>query len=79
MKANSETVIEEVRQLVAKIIETNPAKVDLDARFEDLGADSMMMLEILVAVEKKFKIEIPESDLPKMTSLKEIINILNSR
>lgn len=50
----------EVRKLVADIIELPEDKISKDARFvEDLGMDSMMALEILASIEKKFKVQIP--------------------
>src|SRR3989338_2034571 len=59
------TVLEnEIRKIVAKIIEVEPEKIGLDTHFvEDLGADSMTALEIMAALEKKFNINIPEEDL----------------
>jgi len=66
----------ELRGLVAEIIEKDPSMVTLDAKFfQDLGVDSMMTLEILAAIEKKYKISIPEERLPQMTTLREVLNI----
>ncbi|MFA4888440.1 MAG: acyl carrier protein [Candidatus Omnitrophota bacterium] len=66
----------EVRNLVAGIIEKDPGEVTPDAKFfQDLGVDSMMALEILAAIEKKYKIAIPEEKLPQMISLRETMNI----
>jgi acyl carrier protein len=63
-------VEQEVRDLIADIIEIPANKIDPDANLvEDLGMDSMMALEILAALEKKYKIKIPEEDLPKITTV----------
>lgn len=60
----------EVRKIIAEIIEMEPSEIDGDAHLvEDLGMDSMMALEILATMEKKFKIRIPEEDLPKIITL----------
>lgn len=67
----------EIKNLVAEIIEKNPAELAGDARFiEDLGVDSMMALEILAALEKKYKIAIPEEKLAEFTTLNEIIRVV---
>jgi len=67
----------EIKDLVAEIIEKNPAELAGDARFiEDLGVDSMMALEILAALEKKYKIAIPEEKLAEFTTLNEIIKVV---
>ena len=66
----------EVRSLVAEIIERDAQELDSDALLvEDLGMDSMMALEILAALEKKYRIKIPEEELPKLTTLSRIIEL----
>ena len=66
----------EVRKIVAEILETNPSAIDPGAQLvEDLGMDSMMALEILAAIEKRFKIKVPEESLVKMTTLNQVIQV----
>ena len=68
--ANVNGLDQEVKQLIADIVEMEPAQIDADANLvEDLGMDSMMALEILAALEKKYKIKLPEQELPKITTL----------
>ena len=64
-------VEKDVRSLVAEILEADePEKIDANAHFvRDLGMDSMMALELLAGIEKKYRIVIPEDTLPKFTSL----------
>ena len=64
------TLEQDVKSLIADILEMEPEQIDPDAHLvEDLGMDSMMALEILATMEKRFKIKIPEDDLPKITTL----------
>ncbi|MFZ2602942.1 MAG: acyl carrier protein [Candidatus Omnitrophota bacterium] len=66
----------EIRGLIAEIIEKDPAEILPDAKFfEDLGVDSMMALEIMAAIEKKYRITIPEEKLQQLTTLKETISV----
>jgi len=66
----------ELKALLSEITEVDESKITDEARFtEDLGMDSMMALEILAAIEKRYKIQIPEEALPKLTSLKEAIKL----
>jgi len=68
---------QEVRKIIAEVTEKDPKLITPDAHLvDDLGADSMMALEILAALEKKFKLIIPEDSLPKLTSLKKIIGMM---
>lgn len=67
----------EVKLLTAEILELDKDKITLNARFvEDLGMDSMMALEILASIEKKYKIRIPEENLAKITSLASLVDIV---
>ena len=69
----------DIRNLIAKIIEVEPNKILPETAFiEDLGADSMMALEIMAALEKKYNITIPEEDLPKMSNLGEVVALVSS-
>jgi len=69
---------DEIRALVAEILEMEPEEVSMEAHFvKDLGMDSMMALEILASIEKKYKIVIPEEALPKFTDLNTTIEIVS--
>ncbi|MDP2941740.1 MAG: acyl carrier protein, partial [Candidatus Omnitrophota bacterium] len=48
-----------------------------DARFaEDLGIDSMKALEIVAAVEKKYRLIVPEEEIPTIRSLQQIFTLV---
>ena len=70
-------VEQDLRELVAMILEVEPDTIDAEANFvKDLGMDSMMALEILASIEKKYKIVIPEETLVKFTSLNQTSKIV---
>lgn len=73
-----EKIEKDLRQMVAEILEVEPADVDQNAHFvKDLGMDSMMALEILAGIEKKYRIVVPEDLLSKFTSLNETVKIVD--
>lgn len=73
-----QNIEEEIRGLIAEIIEKEPGLITPEAKFfEDLGVDSMMALEIMAAIEKKYKISIPEEKLAQLTTLKETVAVAN--
>lgn len=73
-----EELKQEIRSLVAEIIELDEGEIADEANFvEDLGVDSMMALEILAAIEKKYKIQIPEEKLMKVTNLRQTVDLAN--
>ncbi|MED0659952.1 acyl carrier protein [Bacillus smithii] len=64
-----------LRNIVSEIIEDND--FEDDAKFiEELGIDSMMIIEILVRLEKKFKVTIPESYIPQFTDVNAMYNVV---
>ncbi len=76
-KKNKIDVEKDIRQLVAEVLEAEPDDIKGDAQFvKDLGMDSMMALEILAGIEKKYRIVIPEDALPKFTDLNTTIGLV---
>jgi len=67
----------EIKKLVADIAEKTPEEITDDAKFsEDLGIDSMMALEIVASIEKKYKVIIPEAEIPNIRSLQNIYDLI---
>ncbi|MFA5272053.1 MAG: acyl carrier protein [Candidatus Omnitrophota bacterium] len=67
----------EIKKLVADIAEKTPEEIKDDATFsEDLGIDSMMALEIVATIEKKYKIMIPENEIPNIRSLQNVYELV---
>ena len=76
-QGNLDNVEQDIRNLLAEILETDPVSIDGNAKFvKDLGMDSMMALEILAGIEKKYRIVIPEETLPKFTDLNSTIKLV---
>lgn len=66
----------EIRGLIAEVLEKEPDEIKPETRFvEELGMDSLKALEILVAVEKKYKITIPEQKLPQLNTLNATVSV----
>lgn len=79
MVGTSINVENDIRELVAEILETEPSEINNSAHFvKDLGMDSMMALEILAGIEKKYRIVIPEEALPKFTDINATVNIVKN-
>ena len=64
----------EIRDMVAEILEVPIEKLTLEADFfDDLNVDSLKAIEIVAAFEKKYRIVIPEEDIPTIRSLGKLI------
>ena len=67
----------EIRKVVEATIEKDISAAGLDDNvLKKMGLDSMTALEIMAAVEERFKVRIQEQDLPKITSLRSIMEVL---
>lgn len=79
-KRNFEEVKKDIKKIISSITEIPQEDLREDADFvKDLGVDSMMALEIVASIEKKFKITIPEEEIPRITSLKGIYQLLGGK
>ncbi|MFO7588897.1 MAG: acyl carrier protein [Gemmatimonadota bacterium] len=69
-----------VREIIANELGVEIEKVTDDASFvEDLGADSLDTVELVMAFEEEFSIEIPDEDAEKMQSVGDAIRYLQEK
>jgi acyl carrier protein len=69
-----------IRQIIADKLGVSEDKVTPQASFsEDLGADSLDQLELIVAFKCEFDIEIPAEDAEKLRTVKDAMDYLGSR
>ena len=70
-------VFEEVRDVVVEQLSVDADAVKLDSKIvEDLGADSLDVVELIMALEEKFDVEIPDSDAEKLLSIKDVVDYI---
>ena len=62
------SVEEQVREIVSKIVHVDQAVITREATFKEMKADSLDIVQALVAVEEKFDIEIPDEEAQKFTN-----------
>jgi acyl carrier protein len=74
------SVEERVKKIIVEQLGVGEEEVVPEAKFvDDLGADSLDQVELVMAFEEEFDIEIPEEDAEKISSVKDAINYLSSR
>lgn len=72
--------LEDIREIVADILEVETDEVGEKTHFaEELDADSLRAIEILSQLEKKFKIDIPQTELPRMENLSAVYAVVAER
>jgi acyl carrier protein len=71
---------EKVKEIIAKQLGVNAAEVTPEASFvEDLGADSLDTVELVMAFEETFNVEIPDEDAEKITRVKDAIEYIKNK
>ncbi len=64
------STFDRVKKVVVEQLSVEPDEVTADARFvEDLGADSLDQVELVMSLEEEFDIEIPDEDAEKITTV----------
>lgn len=72
-------VFEDVRSVVVDQLSVAPDSVKIDSKIiEDLGADSLDVVELVMALEEKFGIEIPDSEAEKLISIQDVVTYIEN-
>ena len=75
----SDDVSSKVKKIVADHLGIDEAKVQDDSSFiDDLGADSLDTVELVMALEEEFDIEIADEDAEKISTVNEAVDYINS-
>ena len=74
---NTEEVFEKVKAIIVEQLTVAENSVVMDASFiDDLGADSLDIVELVMALEEEFDIEIPDSDAEKVTTVGDVVEYI---
>jgi acyl carrier protein len=66
-----------VKKLIAEVTEREPEEITDTALFsEELGVDSLMAMEVMVAVDKRYKINIPEEEFAKIKNVDDTVTVV---
>jgi|TARA_B110000483_G_C17687577_1_gene348110 acyl carrier protein len=73
------SIEERVRKIVCEQLGKSVEEVSNDASFvDDLGADSLDTVELVMALEEEFDLEIADDEAEKISTLQEAVNYINS-
>ena len=74
---SSEEVFDKVKEIIVEQLGVAENSVTLEASFiDDLGADSLDIVELIMALEEEFDLEIPDSDAEKVITVGDVVDYI---
>ncbi len=75
-----ESVAEKVKQIIVEQLGVDENQVDPSASFvDDLGADSLDIVELVMAFEEAFDLDIPDEDAEKIKTVKDAVDYIDAK
>ncbi|WP_312650055.1 acyl carrier protein [Proteiniclasticum sp.] len=71
-------IFEKLQAIIVDKLSVDADEVTLDSTFEDLGADSLDIVEIVMALEEEFDIEISDDEAEQAKSVGDVVNYLST-
>lgn len=77
--ASAEEIREGLASILEEVADVSPSDVTDDKSFvDDLDVDSLSMVEVAMAAEEKFGVKIPDDELPKLKTVGDAVNYIES-
>ena len=74
---SSEEIFDKVKSIIVEQLGVADTAVTMEASFiDDLGADSLDIVELIMAIEEEFDIEIPDSDAEKVVTVGDVVDYI---
>ena len=74
---SSEEVLEKVKGIIVEQLGVSDTAVTMEASFiDDLGADSLDIVELIMALEEEFDMEIPDADAEKVVTVGDVVDYI---
>lgn len=73
-------IFEKIRSIIAERLSLEEDEIKMDSHFaDDLGADSLDVVELIMALEEEFDIEIPDEDAEKVSTVQNVVEYITKR
>jgi len=77
---SEKSIEEKVKDIIVEQLGVNPEQVTLNASFiEDLGADSLDIVELVMAFEEVFSVEVPDEDAEKLLTVGDVVKYIEDK
>lgn len=72
-------MLDKIKEIIVDQLGVEAEQVTLDANFvEDLGADSLDTVELIMAFEEEFDVEIPDTEAEKIKTVRDVVNFIEA-
>lgn len=73
-------MFEKIKEIIAEQLSCNVNEINMSTNFkDDLGADSLDLFELVMALEEEYEIEIPSDELAEMNTVEDVVNYLKEK
>ena len=73
-------MFEKIKKRIADQLSIDEEDIAMDSSFvDDLGADSLDIVELIMALEEEFDIEIPDEDAEKISTVRDVVDYIKAR
>ena len=72
-------ILEKIADLLAEQLGVDADNITMDTSFEELGADSLDVVDLISAVEETFELELADDDFTEMTSVGDFVRYLKTK
>lgn len=71
-------VFEKIRAIMADKLGVAETEIKMETTFEDLGADSLDIVELIMAIEEEYDIQVSDEEAEKAKSVGDVVNYINT-
>ena len=71
-------MLEKLKEIIADQLSVDESEIELSTSFNDLGADSLDLYELVMALEEEYGCEIPADDVAAMATVEDVVNYLKN-
>ena len=76
---NPDAILEKVKEVIIEQLGVEDDNIKLDTSFiDDLGADSLDIVELIMALEEEFDMQIPDSEAEKITTVNDVVEYIKN-
>ncbi len=73
------STLDKVREIISEQLDVEKGKIDAETTFEEIDADSLDLVELVMALEEEFEIEISDEEIEKIKSVGDVVGYIDTQ